>query len=224
MKKRITALLLMTVMVISLCLPLIACEAEAQTAFRYGLTTDEIKTIQTKLKRWGYYYGEVDGIYGSATVEAVKYFQRTNGLAVDGIVGSKTAVKLGMTLSGSTNSGKYSSSEINLLARVVYGEARGESYTGQVAVAAVVLNRVENSQFPNTIHGVVYEPGAFSVVDDGQINLTPDEQALKAARDAINGWDPTGGAIFYYNPKKTRNKFLHSRPVLTTIGNHRFCS
>lgn len=186
-------------------------------------TTAENRTIQTKLKRWGYYTGNVDGIYGSLTREAVRYFQRKNGLAVDGIVGPKTAAALGMTLSsGSSSSSSLSSSDLNLLARCVYAEARGESYVGQVAIAAVVLNRVESPSFPNTIAGVIYQPYAFTAVNDGQINLTPNSTAYKAAQDALNGWDPTYGAIYYYNPATATSSWIWSRQTTVTIGNHVF--
>ena len=171
---------------------------------KYGSRGEEVRTIQTKLKRWGYYKGNVDGIYGSQTLEAVKYFQRKNGLTVDGIAGTKTLQAMGIYNSSGNNSSNSSSStsssDLNLLARLVYGEARGEPYTGQVAVAAVVLNRVKHSSFPNTIAGVIYQSGAFDVVSDGQINLTPNETAKKAAQDALNGWDPSNGAIYYFNP------------------------
>ena len=186
-------------------------------------TTAENKTIQTKLKRWGYYTGNVDGIYGPLTTAAVKYFQRKNGLTVDGIVGPKTAAALGMTLSSSSSSSSsISSSDLNLLARCVYAEARGESYVGQVAIAAVVLNRVESASFPNTIAGVIYQPYAFTAVNDGQINLTPDSTAYKAAQDALNGWDPTYGAIYYYNPATATSSWIWSRKTTVTIGNHVF--
>ena len=186
-------------------------------------TTAENRTIQTKLKRWGYYTGNVDGIYGPLTKEAVKYFQRKNGLSVDGIVGPKTAAALGMTLSSSSSSSSsISSSDLNLLAKCVYAEARGESYVGQVAIAAVVLNRVESPSFPNTIAGVIYQPYAFTAVDDGQINLTPNSTAYKAAQDALNGWDPTYGAIYYYNPATATSSWIWSRQATVTIGNHVF--
>ncbi len=186
-------------------------------------TTAENRTIQTKLKRWGYYTGNVDGIYGPLTKEAVKYFQRKNGLSVDGIVGPKTAAALGMTLSSSSSSSSsISSSDLNLLAKCVYAEARGESYVGQVAIAAVVLNRVESPSFPNTIAGVIYQPYAFTAVDDGQINLTPNSTAYKAAQDALNGWDPTYGAIYYYNPATATSSWIWSRQTTVTIGNHVF--
>ena len=186
-------------------------------------TTAENKVIQQKLKRWGYYTGSVDGIYGSKTREAVKYFQRKNGLSVDGIVGPKTAAALGMTLSGSSSSNSsYSSSDLYLLAKCIYAEARGEPYIGQVAIGAVVLNRVESSSFPNTIAGVIYQPYAFTAVSDGQINLEPNDTAYKAARDALNGWDPTNGCIYYYNPSTATSAWIWSRPIMLSIGRHNF--
>lgn len=184
-------------------------------------TTAENRTIQTKLKRWGYYTGKVDGIYGPLTKKAVRYFQSKNGLAVDGIVGPKTARALGMTLS-SSGGGSLSSSDLNLLARCVHAEARGEPYTGQVAVAAVVLNRVKSASFPNTISGVIYQPYAFTAVDDGQINLTPNSTAYKAAQDALNGWDPTYGCLYYYNPATATSSWIWSRQTVVTIGKHVF--
>ena len=192
---------------------------------KYGSRGSEVTQIQTKLKRWGYYNGNIDGIFGSQTLEAVKYFQRKNGLTVDGIAGPTTLKAMGIYSSSSSNSGTSStnSNDLNLLARVVYAEARGEPYTGQVAVAAVTLNRVKSSSFPNTLAGVVYQSGAYDAVTDGQINLTPDSTAKKAAQDALNGWDPTYGAIYYFNPKTATNKWIWSRPVTVTIGNHRFC-
>ena len=195
---------------------------------KYGSRGEEVRTIQTKLKRWGYYEGNVDGIYGSQTLAAVKKFQQKNGLTVDGIAGTKTLQAMGIfnssgNSSSSNSSSSTNSSDLNLLSRLVYGEARGEPYTGQVAVAAVVLNRVRSSSFPNTISGVIYQSGAFDVVSDGQINLTPNETAKKAAQDALNGWDPTNGAIYYFNPATATNKWIWSRPMTVTIGKHRFC-
>lgn len=183
-------------------------------------TKAENRTIQTKLKRWGYYTGSIDGIYGPLTKKAVRYFQSKNGLAVDGIVGPKTAAALGMRLSSSGSS--QSSNDLNLLARCVYAEARGEPYTGQVAVAAVVLNRVRSASFPNTIAGVIYQPYAFTAVDDGQINLTPNSTAYKAAQDALNGWDPTYGCLYYYNPATATSSWIWSRQTVVTIGKHVF--
>ena len=197
---------------------------DVQALSKYGSTGSEVTQIQTKLKRWGYYSGAIDGIYGSKTLAAVKWFQSKNGLTVDGIAGTKTLQAMGI-YSSSTTSGSSStnSNDVNLLARLVYGEARGEPYAGQVAVAAVVLNRVKSSQFPNTIAGVIYQKGAFNVVDDGQINLSPNSTAKKAAQDALNGWDPSYGAIYYFNPNTATNKWIWSRPMTVTIGKHRFC-
>ena len=197
---------------------------EVEALSKYGSRGSEVTQIQTKLKRWGYYNGNIDGIYGSQTVEAVKYFQRKNNLAVDGIAGKNTLEAMGIfNSSSSSGSSSSNSSDLNLLARVIYGEARGEPYTGQVAVGAVVLNRVRSSSFPNTISGVVYQSGAFDAVRDGQINLTPNSTAKKAAQDALNGWDPSYGAVYYFNPATATNKWIWSRPMTVTIGNHRFC-
>ena len=195
---------------------------EVEALSKYGSRGDEVIQIQTKLKRWGYYNGNIDGIYGSQTQEAVRYFQRKNGLTVDGIAGSKTLVAMGIT-SSSSSSSSSNTSNVNLLARLIYGEARGEPYAGQVAVGAVVMNRVKSSSFPNSISGVIYQSGAFDAVSDGQINLTPDATAKKAAQDAINGWDPSYGAIYYFNPSTATNKWIWSRPMTVTIGRHRFC-
>ncbi len=192
-----------------------------------GSRGSDVKTVQDKLRRWGYYTGSVDGIYGPKTKEAVKYFQRKNGLTADGIVGKKTFEALGMmeqaNSSGSQSSGNgYTNSDTYLLARCIYGEARGESYTGQVAVGAVVLNRVRSSDFPNTISGVIYQKHAFTAVSDGQINLTPDQTAINAAKDAMNGWDPTGGCLYYYNPVTATSEWIFSRETVITIGKHVF--
>ncbi len=197
--------------------------SEVNALSKYGSRGDEVRQIQTKLKNWGYYKGSVDGIFGSKTLEAVKYFQRKNGLTVDGIVGDKTLAALGINSSSNSNTSNSNSSNVNLLAKLIYGEARGESYTGQVAVGAVVMNRVKSSSFPNTIAGVIYQKGAFDAVADGQINKTPDATAKKAAQDALNGWDPSYGAIYYFNPATATNKWIWSRPVTVVIGKHRFC-
>ena len=194
-----------------------------ETLSKYGSRGDEVRNIQTKLKRWGYYSGNVDGIYGSKTVEAVKYFQRKNGLTVDGIAGTNTLKAMGIYTSSSSGSSTSNSSNVNLLSHLIYAESRGEPYTGQVAVGAVCLNRVKSSSFPNTLSGVIYQAGAFDAVSDGQINLSPDSTAKKAAQDAINGWDPSYGAIYYFNPATATNKWIWSRPMTVTIGKHRFC-
>lgn len=198
--------------------------AAMAATLRVGSSGEEVKTLQTKLKRWGYYTGSIDGVFGSGTKKAVIAFQKKNGLTPDGIVGPATLKALGMQSSSasSASSGSNTNGNLYLLARLVYGEARGEPYKGQVAVAAVVLNRVKSSKFPNSVSGVIYQSGAFSVVSDGQINLTPDETAIKAARDAMNGYDPTNGCLYYYNPAKTTNKWMLSKPVLLRIGNHAF--
>lgn len=185
-----------------------------------GTTGQEVVTIQTKLKNWGYYNGPVDGVYGSKTEEAVKYFQRTNGVKADGIAGPETLSLLGIPQAGKTTA---ADNNVMLLARVVNGEARGESYEGQVAVAAVILNRVKHSSFPSSVAGVVYQPGAFDAVADGQINTPVTASCMQAARDAMSGWDPTGGAIYYYNPVTATNRWIKARPIVAVIGKHVFC-
>ncbi|MBR4003891.1 MAG: spore cortex-lytic enzyme [Clostridia bacterium] len=186
-------------------------------------TTSENKVIQQRLKKWGYYSGAIDGILGPKSVSAIKRFQKNNGLVVDGIVGPKTAAKIGITLSSnSSNPSKQSSSDLYLLAKCVHAEARGESYQGQVAVAAVILNRVKSPDFPNSIAGVIYQPWAFTAVHDGQINLEPNQTAYNAARDAMNGWDPTYGSLYYYNPATATSKWIYSRQTVVQIGKHVF--
>ena len=188
-----------------------------------GDTVSNIKIVQTRLSDLGYYKYKVDGIWGWRTTSAVKSFQRDYGLTVDGIVGKNTEQAMKITLSSSSSSSSsLTSSELNLLARTIYAEARGEPYAGQVAVAAVVLNRVKSSKFPNTISGVVYQKGAFTAVSDGQINLTPNSTAYKAANDALNGWDPTNGCLYYYNPATATSKWIWSLKVEITIGRHSF--
>ena len=225
-KKKIVIILSITILLIGVIVFIVLFENnEVEALSKYGSRGDEVRQIQTKLKRWGYYNGNVDGIYGSQTLEAVKYFQRKNGLTVDGIAGPATLKAMGISNSSnsSSSSSTSNSSNVNLLARLIYGEARGEPYTGQVAVGAVVMNRVKSSSFPNTISGVIYQSGAFDAVRDGQINLSPNSTAIKAAQDAINGWDPSYGAIYYFNPSTATNKWIWSRPMTVTIGRHRFC-
>jgi len=224
-KSKKTKIIIITI----ICIFIIVCNSilfiKYSTALsKYGSRGEEVRTIQTKLKRWGYYSDGIDGIYGTKTMNAVKYFQRKNGLTADGIAGTQTLKAMGIMNSSSTStSTSVNSSDLNLLARVVYAEARGEVYTGQVAIAAVVLNRVKSSSFPNSIAGVIYQSGAFTAVSDGQINLTPNETAKKAAQDALNGWDPTYGCIYYFNPNTATNAWIWSRPHVITIGKHRFC-
>ena len=189
---------------------------------KVGSKGEDVKKIQNKLKEKGYYNGAVDGVFGNKTKDAVIKFQKDKGLTQDGIVGSKTLNALGIT-SQSNQTGKYSNNDVNLLAKIITAEARGEPYSGQVAVGAVILNRIEHPSFPDSLSGVIYQPGAFSCLQDGQINAKTEDSCKKAARDAMNGSDPTGGAIYYYNPAKTSNSFMLSRPVLITIGKHKFC-
>lgn len=226
LKRKIISIVLLIISITTFLLYNIYLREDSNSSYalsKYGSRGEEVRQIQTKLKRWGYYNGNVDGIYGSQTLAAVKWFQSKNGLNVDGIAGPKTLAAMGITGTSNNTSSSTSNSDLNLLARLVYAEARGEPYSGQVAVAAVVLNRVKNSSFPNSVAGVIYQRGAFSVVDDGQINLTPNQTAYSAARDAINGWDPTYGAIYYFNPNTATNGWIWSRPVTVVIGNHRFC-
>lgn len=188
---------------------------------RIGSTGQEVRNIQTRLKSWGYYDYSIDGIYGWRTANAVKRFQSKHGLMPDGVAGPATLEKIGLP-TGSSASGSYEAN-VALLARIINGEARGEPYEGQVAVGAVVLNRVKHPSFPNSIAGVIYQPGAFTAVDDGQINAQMHNTVYSAARDALNGWDPTNGAIYYYNPRTATNAWIRSRPVVKTIGKHVFC-
>ena len=191
-------------------------------AVAWGDKGAQVTLIQQKLKQYGYFSGTVDGIFGQDTYNAVTYFQRKNELTADGVVGKSTAAALGISLTGSVAAAGYNESETYLLGRLVHGEARGEPYVGKVAVAAVVLNRVKSPSFPNTISGVVYQSGAFDAVSDGQIYLTPDEDSLRAARDALNGWDPTGGCLYYYNPSTATNGWIWTRTVQLSIGKHNF--
>ena len=193
----------------------------AQALSRLGSRGDEVRSIQKKLRQLGYYSGSVDGIYGSRTESAVKAFQRNCGITADGIAGPKTLLYLGL---GGSSGSQMSSSDLYLIAKVIAAEARGESYTGQVAVGAVVLNRVAHPSFPDSVSGVIYQKGAFSCVNDSNWSVSPNATSQKAARDAINGWDPSGGAIYYYNPRTAKSQWIRTRPVICTIGNHVFCS
>ena len=219
--KRVLALILIGM--------LLAVPTRAATVLEVGSSGDAVKSVQQKLIQWGYLSGSADGRYGEKTRAAVAAFQRKNSLAADGRVGPATAAAMGVTLSGSGSSNNAApasatiiSADHRLLSKLVYAEARGESYKGQVAVAAVVLNRVASASFPNTISGVIYQSGAFSCVSNGSINNTPDTSAIRAARDALNGWDPTGGCLYYYNPRATSDQWIRTRVVKTVIGNHRF--
>ena len=202
---------------------LVICLAQAALAVTYqkGSTGSTVKQIQTRLKSWGYYSGSVDGVYGSATEKAVRAFQQKNGLTVDGKAGPQTLKAMGISAGNAASNG---SGDAALLARLISAEARGEPYNGQVAVGAVVLNRMKHPSFPNTMSGVIYQPGAFSCLADGQFNQPVADSCYRAARDALNGWDPSGGAIYYFNPATATSKWIWSRPLLITIGKHRFCA
>lgn len=194
----------------------------APAALYWGAQGQEVKTVQDKLSRWKFYDGSVDGVYGAGTYRAVRKFQSKHGLKVDGVVGPSTAKALGMPSKASAAAPINQKTDEYLLARTIHGEARGEPYIGKVAVAAVALNRIRSSSFPNTLAGVIYQPLAFTAVADGQINLTPNKDSIKAARDALNGWDPTYGCLYYWNPATATSKWIWSRKVTLKIGKHWF--
>lgn len=228
-KKRLCALLCTILLLNTLILGF--AQSALAASYRQGDSGSAVTTIQTKLKRWGYFDGPVDGVYGSKTTKAVRSFQQKNGLTADGVAGPATLKALGMEQtsqnSGSSqtgSSGGNASGDVALLAKVISAEARGEPYDGQVAVGAVILNRIAHPSFPNTLAGVVYEPGAFTCMVDGQIDQPIASSAYQAARDALNGADPSGGAIYYFNPVTATSAWIWSRPLLTVIGKHRFCS
>lgn len=228
-------------------------ETFSNWTFHYGAKGDDVYELQGRLKYLGFYKSNVDGQYGYQTLKAVKYFQSEFGLPVDGIVGSKTKLKLWQATpkwaptanwkqdqqsagSSSPSASKGGDSaalppsslpgmtenDLKLMANAVYGESRGEPYVGQVAVAAVILNRVSNAAFPNTVSGVIFQPGAFTAVADGQIYLTPNETAKKAVREALSGVDPTNGCIYYFNPETATSKWIWTRKQVKTIGRHIF--
>ncbi len=225
-KKRYLAIALVFAVNIALISAFNLIPAGAES-YRRGSSGDTVEKIQRRLRDWGYYSGEVDGVYGSRTEEAVRRFQKKNGLTADGVAGPATLAAIGLPSGASGSSGgsggSGSSSDVNLLARLISAEARGEPYSGQVAVGAVVLNRMEHPSFPSTLSGVIYQRGAFSCLDDGQFNEPVAESAYRAARDALNGWDPSGGAIYYFNPATATSSWIWSRPLIVTIGKHRFC-
>lgn len=210
---RILIVVLINVMVVLMILNGLNAKALSQ----YGSRGEEVTRIQQKLNELGYNVGSADGIFGTGTKNAVLQFQKDNGLTADGIVGSATLAALGLN-----SGGGYSESEVELLASIISAEARGEPYEGQVAVGAVIMNRIAHPSFPNTLSGVIYQNGAFSCLYDGGINAPVADSAYRAAREAINGSDPTGGAVYYYNPAKTTNKWIWSREVIATIGAHKF--
>lgn len=230
MQKRSKRLCLALAVLLSVSMVLAALVPAVEAAsYKKGSSGAVVTQIQTKLKSWGYYTGTVDGIYGSGTERAVRAFQQKNGLTVDGKAGDQTLAAMGLSAGGgnssnSGGSGGASSSQVDLLARLISAEARGEPYSGQVAVGAVVLNRIKHPSFPNTLPGVIYQSGAFTCITDGQFNQPVAESAYRAARDALNGVDPSGGAIYYFNPSTATSSWIWSRPLITVIGKHRFCS
>lgn len=190
---------------------------------RNGSAGNAVIRVQTKLRSLGYYDGQIDGLYGSKTEAAVRRFQYAKGLTADGICGVRTLSALGLSsVSAAAQTGTVNDGNVYLLARIISAEARGESYTGQVAVGAVVMNRVKSTEFPNTLAGVIYQPGAFTAVTDGQFDQPIADSAYRAARDALNGVDPTGGCLYYYNPATATSSWIFSLPVKTVIGKHRF--
>ena len=212
---------LAVVFAMNICLILTVQNASA-ASYKRGSTGSVVTQIQKKLSAWGYYDGAVDGVYGSRTEAAVRYFQEKNGLTVDGKAGDQTLAAMGITTAGPVQSA--AAGDTALLARLISAEARGESYEGQVAVGAVVMNRIAHPSFPNTLSGVIYQRGAFSCLNDGQFDQPVAQSAYSAARDAMNGYDPTGGAIYYFNPATATSKWIWSRPLIVTIGKHRFCA
>lgn len=211
----ISKLLLCSILVLSLSLNVIA------STYKVGSQGNGVKQVQEKLINWGYMSGIADGIFGSSTKNGVTKFQKNNKLTADGVVGNATKRALGMSTTSSGSSASRDE-DLYLLARIISAEARGEPYEGQVAVGAVVLNRVSHPSFPNTFAGVIYQKGAFTAIVDGQFDEPIADSAYRAAEDAMNGWDPSGGAIYYYNPVKSTSKWIFTREVISTIGKHRF--
>lgn len=203
-----------------LCILAVCLSPVVKAISMFGSRGDEVTAIQRSLTERGYYFASIDGIYGKATENAVIQFQKDNGLRIDGIAGRETLAALEIT----DSFGSYNSADYHLLARLISAEARGETYMGQVAVGAVVLNRISHPSFPDTLAGVIYQKGAFSCLYDGQFDEPVSESAYAAARDALNGMDPSGGAIYYFNPSTATNSWIWSRPLIVTIGNHRFCA
>ena len=228
MRKRFSLSILAALLVITLLLP-----ASAAT-LAWGSTGDQVRQVQQKLIQYGYMTGSADSVFGRATYDAVIWFQQKNGLTIDGRVGPATAAALGLTLtSGTLSAGNYQSTELELLARLVNGEARGEPYLGKYPAECLkfleFMAQTEVAQMytdlegsPNTISGVIFQTGAFDAVWDGQFDLEPSDSCIRAARDAMNGWDPTDGCIYYYNPSTATNAWIWSRPVQLSIGRHAF--
>jgi len=212
-------LILANILTLTICTKLFVVDT-TDVLSKVGSSGNEVSAIQQALKDRGLFNTNVTGYYGTITEQAVRKFQQQNGLTVDGIAGPQTLRALGISVG---NVPSATEANINLLARIISAEARGEPYVGQVAVGAVVLNRVEHPSFPDSLSGVIYQPGAFTAVVDGQFNEPVSDSAYQAARDAMNGWDPSGGCLYYYNPAKTSNAWMHARPIIKVIGSHRFC-
>ena len=218
-KKKLT-MALAVLFAVNVFIIFLAQRADA-ASYKRGSTGAVVTQIQTKLKNWGYFKYDVDGVYGSRTETAVKAFQQKNGLTADGIAGQATLNAMGINGGSTSNS---NSADVILLARLISAEARGEVYSGQVAVGAVVLNRMKHPSFPGTMSGVIYQPGAFTCISDGQFNEPVADSSYRAARDALNGVDPSGGAVYYFNPVTATSNWIWSRPLIVTIGKHRFCA
>lgn len=214
--KMLLALLAISVIAIS-----IQSREELPAYSQNGSSGTEVEEIQRVLAERGIFKGEITGYYGAQTEEAVRTFQKQQGLNQTGIADDATLKRLGITIGSLPEA---TDANVSLLARIISAEGRGETYIGQVAIGAVICNRIEHPSFPDTLSGVIYQNGAFTALVDGQFNEPISDSAYSAARDALSGWDPSGGAIYYYNPDKTSNSFIHSRPVIKVIGNHRFCS
>lgn len=226
--KRIMVLVVILTAVLGIFIYAQGLSAQTRTLY-WGSNGSEVIKVQNKLKSWGYYAGPADGNYGAATAQAVKKFQAKNGLASDGVVGARTWAALGFTPAAANQAAAYQPSrgisardDVMLLARVVNGEAESEPFLGKVAVAAVILNRVQSDKFPNTLAGVIYQKHAFESITNGVANRQPSQDSIKAAQDAINGWDPTQSALFFWNPSKPVSKWIWSRPIITQIGAHVF--
>lgn len=200
--------------------------SNAATVYKNGSQGEVVKQIQQKLKNWGYYDGNVDGIYGEKTTAAVRQFQSKNKLTADGVVGQQTLNALGINPGGGGNSsgGASQTNDLYLLSRIISAEGRGEPYNGQIAIGAVIFNRIKHPSFPDTLAGVVYQPGAFSAINDGQFDEPIAEISRRAAQEVLNGVNPIGSAIYYYNPATATNKWIRSRPIIKTIGKHVFCT
>lgn len=216
------AAVIVSVLTIISCLLIVMASENRSVATlsQVGSRGAEVRAIQQKLKERGLFKSDITGYYGEITRNAVIAFQKQKGISQTGIAGPQTLKALGISIGAVPAA---TQANVSLLARIISAEARGEPYVGQVAVGAVILNRIEHPSFPDTLSGVIYQKGAFTAVTDGQFNMPVSDSAYKAARDALNGWDPTGGCIYYYNPAKTSNSFIRSRQIVTVIGSHRFC-